>query len=85
MRDYPARPIADIFVFIGDIGSRGRGQEQKGRGERPQGPTRGGEERRKGGDQERGMERGSDDASDVEMEEEGWGHAPLTASSWGTQ
>ena len=27
----------------------------------------------------------SDDASDAETEEEGWGHNMLTASPWGTQ
>ena len=28
---------------------------------------------------------GSDDASDPETEERGWGHATLTAASWGTE
>ena len=33
----------------------------------------------------KGWSRGSDDASDVEMEEEGWEDATLTASPWGAQ
>ena len=32
-----------------------------------------------------GWSRGSDDASDVKTEEEGWGHTPLTALPWGMQ
>ena len=57
MCNYPARPITNIFVLTGNIGSRGRGQEQNGRGERPQGPEGGGEEQIRGGRRERGMER----------------------------
>ena len=57
MRDNPARPIANIFVLTGNIGGWDRGQEREGRGDRPQGPTVGGEEQNRGGSQEREMER----------------------------
>ena len=56
-RENPARPIANIFVFTGDIGDRGRGQEHKGRSEQLQGTDGGGEEMRRGGGWERRMER----------------------------
>ena len=88
MRDNPACPIADIFVLTGDIGGRGRGQERKGRGERPKWPGGGVEERRsgEGGEAEsEGWSGGSDDTSEAETEEEGWGHVTLTALPWGTQ
>ena len=57
MRNNPARPIADIFVPIGEIGGRGRGHGRMGEGERPQGHEGGGE-RRRGGGRQQGMERG---------------------------
>ena len=41
MRNNPAHPIDNIFVPSGDIGSRGRGKERKGRGEWLQGPAGG--------------------------------------------
>ena len=56
-RNYPARPIANIFNLTGNIVGLVRGQEHEGRGERPQGPVGGGEERKRGGGQEQGMER----------------------------
>ena len=57
MRDYPVRPIENIFVPTGDISGRGRGQERVGVGERPQVPEEGGERGRRGG-RKQGMERG---------------------------
>ena len=45
-RNYPARPIANIFVHTGNIDSGCRGQEREGGGERLQGPEGGGEKGR---------------------------------------
>ena len=38
-----------------------------------------------GEDESEGWSGGNDDASDVDPEAEGWGHAPLTALPWGKQ
>ena len=46
--DYPAFPIANIFVLTGDVGGQGRGQEREGRGERPQGPREEGRSKEEG-------------------------------------
>ena len=44
-----------------------------------------GREGEEGGDESEGWIGGGDDASDAHTEEEGWGHAPLTALPWDRQ
>ena len=84
MSNNPARPISDIFVLTGNIGSRGRGKEREGRGERPQGPAGGGWEKNRGGRTEWGrlgkdVRKGRDGAEDHrEGEDDGGGGARAT-------
>ena len=86
MRNNPACPIADIFVLTGDIGGRGWGAGARGEGASGcRGPREVGRRGEAGEDESEGWSGGSNNASDAETEEEGWGHAPLTASPWGTQ
>ena len=67
--NYPARPITNIFVLTGNISGRGRGQEQNGRGERPQGPKGGGEEQIRGEAESEGWIEEIEDALDAKSEE----------------
>ena len=80
-RDHPARPIADIFDLTGNIGGWGRGQERVGGGEWPQGLREVGRGGEGGKAESEGWSGGSNATSDIESEEEGWGHVPLTELS----
>ena len=61
------------------------GRSARGGGERPQGPAGEEEERNRGGGGSEGWSGRSDDESDAETAEEGWGHDMLTALPWGTK
>ena len=76
----PTYLFLQAILAAGAGGRSARGGESGRRGSREEGRSGTGE-----GAESTGWSGGSDDTSDVETEEEGWGYNTLTASPWGMQ